>query len=477
MRIQKGKYILLPLNSNSSNSTQASSDEDDEGNAKAEAEFLKRSDKFRAKVSVALRGYKPRRCYHTPCKLGKRLVCCVFAAFMVPWFLFVILNDLSSRRYSLSDWSFDVSRNMTDYVLPYNDTTLLEPRHICQEKMFLLIMVCSSMRNFVERQTIRETWANITEFNYGQFEQLHAHLKDKYYPVKQQRIEFYKDYLKLQGNQTTTNLPPNLPVRILFLVGRSRGEHLEGNETLWRIRQEAEQYDDIIQENFIDTYNNLTVKSVMALKWIINNGCHQQAAFFMKCDDDTFVNVPNLLHFLLGGTIPLYNDTLDFYDQHSIKLLHTSAGRLNATIKYLVGHKFCSVRPVENVSSKWYMPSYMYPGDKYPTYLSGAGYLMSMDVVPELYMAALNTSLIYLEDVYITGMCAQRAHLRRVHHPLFSYKSSKKLCTFKGTIISHGIKEDNMYMAYNAVANISNRCSPPGKYFKFIRLQKNNDCD
>uniref|UniRef100_A0A1B0FRK4 Ig-like domain-containing protein n=1 Tax=Glossina morsitans morsitans TaxID=37546 RepID=A0A1B0FRK4_GLOMM len=144
MRIQKGKYILLPLNSNSSNSTQASSDEDDEGNTKAEAEFLKRSDKFRAKVSVALRGYKPRRCYHTPCKLGKRLVCCVFAAFMVPWFLFVILNDLSSRRYSLSDWSFDVSRNMTDYVLPYNDTTLLEPRHICQEKMFLLIMLETS---------------------------------------------------------------------------------------------------------------------------------------------------------------------------------------------------------------------------------------------------------------------------------------------------------------------------------------------
>uniref|UniRef100_A0A1A9WP13 Hexosyltransferase n=1 Tax=Glossina brevipalpis TaxID=37001 RepID=A0A1A9WP13_9MUSC len=477
MRIQKGKYILLPLNSNSSNSTQDSSDEDDEGSAKAQADFLKRSDKFRAKVNVALRGYKPRRCYHTPCKLGKRLVCCVLVAFMVTWLLFLVLMDFSARHYALSDWSFEASRNMADYILPNNVTTLLEPRHVCQDKVFLLIMVCSRMSNFVLRQTIRETWGNTTEFNYGQFEQLHAHLKDKYFPVKKQRLEFYKDYLRLHGNQTTTNLPPNLPVRILFLVGRNRDEQLESNETLWRIRQEADQYDDIIQENFIDTYNNLTVKAVMSLKWVINNGCYQKAAFFMKCDDDTFVNVPNLLHFLLGGTIPLYNDTLDFYDQRSIKLLYMSAGRLKATDEYLVGHKFCSVRPIENVASKWYMPSYMYPGDKYPTYLSGAGYLMSMDVVPKLYMAALNTSLIHLEDVYLTGMCAQRAHVRRIHHPLFNYKSSKKLCTFKGVIICHGLKEENMYLAYNAVTNISNRCSPPGKYYKFIRLQKNNDCD
>lgn len=50
-----------------------------------------------------------------------------------------------------------------------------------------------------------------------------------------------------------------------------------------------------------------------------------------------------------------------------------------------------------------YAPNYMYPGRIYPNYLSGTGYLMSTDVVPKLYNAALETPIFHLEDVYITG--------------------------------------------------------------------------
>lgn len=28
---------------------------------------------------------------------------------------------------------------------------------------------------------------------------------------------------------------------------------------------------DIIQENFLDSYNNLTLKSILLLKWVTNN--------------------------------------------------------------------------------------------------------------------------------------------------------------------------------------------------------------
>lgn len=51
----------------------------------------------------------------------------------------------------LVDWDFSVSRNISDYVLPFNDTTLLEPRHKCHEKLFILIVVCSGVNNFVAR--------------------------------------------------------------------------------------------------------------------------------------------------------------------------------------------------------------------------------------------------------------------------------------------------------------------------------------
>lgn len=271
-----------------------------------------------------------------------------------------------------------------------------------------------------------------------------------------------------------------MPVRILFLLGHTKSDTLMGNgsggnETYIRLQQEAEQYDDIIQENFIDSYNNLTIKSVMALKWITRNQCYQKAAFFMKVDDDTFVNIPNLLQFLLGGTIPLYNETLDFYDSHTYQTL-SSLNRLNATTNYMVGYMFCRAPVLGNVKSKWYMPYYMYTKDYYPTYLSGSGYLMSMDVVPKLYEAALNTSLVYLEDVYVTGMCAEKANIPRHHHPLFNYGRYKHACTLKGMITLHKLKNDDLYASYNFVRNVTYHCPPPGKYFKRIRLRRLSGC-
>ncbi len=50
-----------------------------------------------------------------------------------------------------------------------------------------------------------------------------------------------------------------------------------------------------------------------------------------------------------------------------------------------------------------YMPKYMYPYETYPDYLSGEGYLMSIDTVPILYKSALNSAIVYLEDIFITG--------------------------------------------------------------------------
>lgn len=48
---------------------------------------------------------------------------------------------------------------------------------------------------------------------------------------------------------------------------------------------------------------------------------------------------------------------------------------------------------------------YMYSGNIYPNYLSGTGYVMSMDVAIKLYNASLTTPVFHLEDVYLTGKC------------------------------------------------------------------------
>lgn len=62
------------------------------------------------------------------------------------------------------------------------------------------------------------------------------------------------------------------------------------------------------------------------------------------------------------------------------------------------------------------MPSYMYPYTVYPNYLSGVGYLMSLNVALKLYEEAFNIPIIHMEDVYITGIYNERdSSIERFH--------------------------------------------------------------
>lgn len=170
-------------------------------------------------------------------------------------------------------------------------------------------------------------------------------------------------------------------IKTVFLIGQN-----ENNETQEQIFEEARMYNDVIQESFLDTYNNLTLKSVMMLKWINTNcigkgketatifeiyffyshaehdsysrnvynqcKCLFTVKFIMKCDDDTFVNVPNLIHFLLGGTIPVYKATINRYNHQTVRTL-SSDNRLKIKDDLLIGARFCFSKPITSTSSKW----------------------------------------------------------------------------------------------------------------------------
>lgn len=45
----------------------------------------------------------------------------------------------------------------------------------------------------------------------------------------------------------------------------------------------------------------------------------------------------------------------------------------------------------------------MYDKGIYPNYLSGTGYVFSMDTAEKLYNVSMDTPLLHLEDVYLTG--------------------------------------------------------------------------
>lgn len=80
----------------------------------------------------------------------------------------------------------------------------------------------------------------------------------------------------------------------------------------------------------------------------------------------------------------------------------------------------------------------MYSDPLYPNYLSGTGYLMSVDVADKLYKAALITPIFHLEDVYITGMCARNALIKPKNNPLFTYQTlNYDLCLYMRLYTAH----------------------------------------
>ena len=85
--------------------------------------------------------------------------------------------------------------------------------------------------------------------------------------------------------------------QLVFILGRSRR-----NSTQLRVSSEASIHSDLIQEDFVESFRNLTLKSVFAVKWAAHF-C-PGASYFLKTDDDMFVNLPQMRQYLktLRGT-------------------------------------------------------------------------------------------------------------------------------------------------------------------------------
>ncbi|KAH0562913.1 hypothetical protein KQX54_001421 [Cotesia glomerata] len=246
-------------------------------------------------------------------------------------------------------WESNISRNINLYINPENNTLILSPKFPCISS-YLLIIVHSAVANAKARTAVRNTWAN--------------------------KQNIYFKYFK----------SVNKTIEVAFILGKSKNKTLNN-----KILDENSRYGDIIQEDFIDTYNNLTIKSMMMLKWAIAK-C-PRATFIMKTDDDIYINIPVLMRAL----------------------------RTSNTTRLLMGHILIDPLRITDPGNKWYVPDYMFWERTYPNFTAGSGYIMSSDVGLILYKTALTTPLIHMEDVYLTGICAQKANLSHTTYPNFEY--------------------------------------------------------
>ena len=145
---------------------------------------------------------------------------------------------------------------------------------------------------------------------------------------------------------------------------------------------EAEDNNDIILEDFHDTYLNLTLKTTFLLKWVAAS-CGD-AKFVFKVDDDVFVNPERLWSSLESSH--LYSVMVNMPEN---RVTGTGDKYKPTNIDYaLIGHVMNTV-PIRDPQSKWYLPPTFYPLNIFPSFLSGTGYIFTGSLAPVLYACTL----------------------------------------------------------------------------------------
>lgn len=80
-------------------------------------------------------------------------------------------------------------------------------------------------------------------------------------------------------------------MRLGFVLGTTSNRTVDD-----LVQGESSQFKDIIQADFVDSHKALTTKSILMLKWVAKK-C-PQAQYFLKTEDDTFVNLENVARIL-----------------------------------------------------------------------------------------------------------------------------------------------------------------------------------
>lgn len=210
--------------------------------------------------------------------------------------------------------------------------------------------------------------------------------------------------------------------RLVFLLGKANA-----SEEQRRVFEESARHLDIVQGDIPEDYRNITAKSVMALR-LAHTHC-PQASFLVKADDDTYVNVPNLI---------------------------AQVGKLPTDFIY--GSMHANTAAIRDPSVKWSVTSEEYKPEFYPDFVSGSAYVVGGDVVGALYAQTGRVRPLWLEDVYITGLCAEAAKVRRVGLPTFNSVDVSTSCQMKRMVTSHYMTPERMMQFSRDLHNKDLKC-------------------
>lgn len=221
----------------------------------------------------------------------------------------------------------------------------------------LLVLVKSSAKNIILRNAIRESW----------------------------------------GTESGAS------VKIVFMLGHS--EILKENT-----KAEAEPYNDVIMENFVDAYANNTLKTIMGFTWAVTNCTTANVILFI--DDDHLPHMRNIRTYLNSLNLTQIDALYSGY-------------RLNKAFVYRGKHH-------------WGIPKKDYPYPHWPPYLRGGAFLISQKLAQKFVIAFPYVKFLHVDDTYL-GLVAMKLNISPQHDARF-YMTMQKIRSHKSYFVYNDYK-------------------------------------
>jgi hypothetical protein len=227
-------------------------------------------------------------------------------------------RDLFNLTEITNEHTYNFTLNPVQNVPECSLSTNIGTSNTRPTRLLALALVMVAPEFFEKRTAIRETWAN--------------------------------------SNQTANK------IRVLFVLGLADNTRIAD-----LIRHESAKFNDIIQEDFYDSYYRITLKVIGALKWVAEF-C-PNVEFVLRINDHVVVNTPKLVRFLNSTFAEVQSKTSRFS-----KYENTIWGRIwNFSM------------PDRNPKHKWHVSRSDYNFSHFLPYMEGTFFIMTRDLAVNVY--------------------------------------------------------------------------------------------
>ncbi|KAJ6632920.1 Beta-1,3-galactosyltransferase brn [Pseudolycoriella hygida] len=254
-------------------------------------------------------------------------------------------------------------------------------------------------------------------------------------------------------------------IRTVFVLGQTAEQD---EELQAQIDEEQQKFKDIVQVDFVDTYFNNTIKTMMGMKWVVTY-C-PKSKFYMFVDDDYYVSAKNVLRFVrnpvnfpeyleeadetlrklarrLSNSDMLNNSVVNVHEMKNIvqnvnsvnnkDLVKTIQKFINAEeqrpknarklmqmqladdVKLFSGFVFNSA-PHRHKCSKWHVSLKEYAWHMWPPYVTAGAFILSREALHRMYYVSMYTKHFRFDDIYL-AIVALKADIEPLHSEEFYF--------------------------------------------------------